>query len=148
MKNKLQKFVKSFVAKLKELKFTKFITYNLDLKYFDVSEFASPDEIGSGSKMNKTFLEKLDYARHNAGVPFVITSGYRTEERNKLVGGRVGSSHLKGLAADISYTGSRERFLIINSLLDVGINRIGIHKSFIHCDVDNLKDSKVIWLYE
>ena len=148
MKNKLQKFVKSFVAKLKELKFTNYITYNLDLKYFDVSEFASPDEIGSGSKMNKTFLEKLDYARHNAGVPFVITSGYRTEERNKLVGGRVGSSHLIGLAADISYTGSRERFLIINSLLDVGINRIGIHKSFIHCDVDNLKDSKVIWLYE
>ena len=119
----------------------------MKLKYFKLSEFASPDEAGSGSKMNKAFLEKLDYARHNAGVPFVITSGYRTEARNKLVGGRVGSSHLKGLAADISYNGSRERYLIVSSLLDVGINRIGIHKTFVHCDVDNLKDEAVIWLY-
>ena len=144
---KLQKFAKNLCRKLKELKYQKFFTYNLKLKYFKLSEFASPDEAGSGSKMNKAFLEKLDCARHNAGVPFVITSGYRTEARNKLVGGRVGSSHLKGLAADISYNGSRERYLIVSSLLDVGINRIGIHKTFIHCDVDNLKDEAVIWLY-
>jgi zinc D-Ala-D-Ala carboxypeptidase len=120
---------------------------NLDLKYFKLSEFDSPDELGSGSKMDKDFLEKLDYARGNAGVPFKINSGYRTEEWNTRVGGRVGSSHLKGLAADIHCNNSRDRALIIKALLEVGITRIGIANTFIHCDVDKRKDQDVIWLY-
>ncbi len=119
----------------------------LDLKYFTLSEFASPDEIASGSKMDKDFLEKLDYARGNAGIPFKITSGYRSEAWNQRVGGRVGSSHLKGLAADIACIGSRDRYIIVKALMDVGINRIGIGKTFIHCDVDKNKDANVIWLY-
>ena len=117
------------------------------LRHFNLSEFDSPDEIGSGSKMDIDFLHKLDEARHIAQTPFKINSGYRTQEHNLKVGGRVGSSHLKGLAADIGYNGSRERYLILNALMQVGINRIGIAKTFIHCDVDNLKDKSVIWLY-
>ena len=117
------------------------------LRYFNLSEFDSPDEVGSGAKMDIDFLHKLDEARHIAQTPFKINSGYRSKEHNLKVGGRVGSSHLKGLAADIGYNGSRERYLILNALMQVGINRIGIAKSFIHCDVDNLKDKNVIWLY-
>ena len=120
---------------------------NLDLKYFKLSEFDSPDEPGSGSKMDKDFLEKLDYARGNAGVPFKINSGYRTEEWNTRAGGRVGSSHLKGLAADIHCNNSRDRALIINALMEVGVNRFGIAKTYLHCDVDKQKDQDVIWLY-
>ena len=134
--------------KLKGLRFTNYTTSNLDLKYFKLSEFDSPDEPNSGNKMDKAFLEKLDYARHNAGIPFTITSGYRTEERNKLVGGRVGSSHLKGVAADIMCIGSRDRALIIKSLLEVGITRLGIADTFIHCDVDKSKEQDVFWLYK
>lgn len=121
----------------------------LDLKYFTLSEFDSPDEPGSGSKMDKDFLEKLDYARGNAGIPFKITSGYRSEAWNQRVGGRVGSSHTGevGYAADIACIGSRERQIIIKALMDVGINRIGIGKTFVHCDVDKNKDANVIWLY-
>ena len=136
--------------KLKELKFTLLNILNnntLELKYFKLSEFDSPDEPDSGSKMDKKFLEKLDYARHNAGIPFKINSGYRTEARNTLVGGRFGSSHKKGLAADIGYTGSRQRYLILSALMDVGITRFGIAKTYIHCDVDKEKDQDVIWLY-
>jgi len=133
--------------KLKGLKFTNYTTSNLDLKYFKLSEFDSPDEPGSGNKMDKKFLEKLDYARHNAEIPFTINSGYRTKERNKLVGGRVGSSHCKGLAADIHCNNSRDRALIVQSLLNVGITRLGIADTFIHCDVDKDKDQDVIWLY-
>ena len=84
---------------------------------------------------------------YHAFLDFKINSGYRTEEWNKKVGGRVGSSHTKGLAADIQAIGSRDRGLIVKSLLDVGINRIGIAKTFIHCDVDKSKDDNVIWLY-
>ena len=100
--------------------------------------------------MDKDFLEKLDYARGNAGVPFKINSGYRTKEWNYKVGGRssaLGSSHLKGLAADIHCNNSRDRALIIKALLEVGITRIGIANTFIHCDVDKRKDQDVIWLY-
>ena len=122
---------------------------NLDLKYFKLSEFDRPDEPGSGSKMDKDFLEKLDYARGNAGVPFKINSGYRTKEWNTKITGRIGSdsSHLKGLAVDIHCNNSRDRALIINALMEVGVNRFGIARTFIHADVDKNKDQDVIWLY-
>ena len=141
------KWIKDLFKKLKELKFTQYIPKDLDLKYFQLSEFDSPDEVGSGKKMDSKFLEKLDYARHNAQIPFKINSGYRTQEWNMKVGGRFGSSHKKGLAVDIGYTGSRERYLILSALMQVGINRFGIAKGFIHCDVDKEKDPDVIWLY-
>ena len=147
--NKLLKFAKSLCVKLKELKSTKLTTYNLELKYFTLSEFDSPDEPGSGSKMDKKFLEQLDYARGNAGIPFKINSGYRSKKWNQKCGGRVGSSHTGkvGYAADIYCVGSRNRSLIIKALMDVGITRFGIAKTFIHCDVDKQKDQDVIWLY-
>lgn len=146
----MRMLLRLLLKKLKELKFTLLNILNnniLELKYFKLSEFDSPDELGSGSKMDKKFLEKLDYARHNADVPFKINSGYRTKEWNAHIGGRVGSSHIKGLAADIHCNGSRDRALIIKSLLEVGITRIGIGRTFIHCDVDKKKDQDVFWLY-
>ena len=142
------KCVTYLLKKLRAARFTNHITNNLDLKYFKLSEFDSPDEPNSGSKMDKKFLEKLDYARHNAGIPFKINSGYRTAYHNdKVLGARIGSSHKKGIAADIGYNGSRDRFIIVKSLMEVGITRIGIGKSFVHCDVDKQKDQDVIWLY-
>ena len=146
LKKKL-KWIKGLCKKSKGLKFIQLTHKDLDLKYFKLSEFDSPDEVGSGKKMDSKFLEKLDYARHNAGIPFKINSGYRTKEHNALVGGRVGSSHLKGIAVDIGYNGSRDRYLILNALMQVGITRFGIAKGFIHCDVDNIKNPNVIWLY-
>jgi zinc D-Ala-D-Ala carboxypeptidase len=135
--------------KLKGSRFTQLQpkNHNLDLKYFTLSEFDSPDETGSGSKMDKKFLEKLDYARGNAGVPFKINSGYRTKSWNLKVGGRVGSSHQYGIACDIHCNGSRDRALIIKALMEVGITRIGIAKTFVHCDVDKKKSQDVFWLY-
>ena len=146
---KILKWIKDLFKKLKELRFTQFTHKDLDLKYFKLSEFDSPDEVGSGKKMDSKFLEKLDYARHNAGIPFKINSGYRTQKHNDFSrwSYQLGSSHLKGLAADIGYNGSRDRYLILNALMEVGITRFGIAKSFIHCDLDNSKDSNVIWLY-
>lgn len=145
---RILKFVKNLLASLKELKSTKSITSDLDLTYFKITEFDSPDEVGSGYRMNKDFLRRLDTARGIAGIPFKINSGYRTAHHNDTVlGARIGSSHKKGLAADIGYYGSRERYLILNALMQVGINRIGIAKTFIHCDVDKNKDEDVIWLY-
>jgi len=144
---KVLKCVENLLKKLKGAKYINYTISSLDLTYFKISEFDSPDEVGSGYLMNKDFVRRLDTARGIAGIPFKINSGYRTAEHNTKVGGRIGSSHKKGLAVDIAYKGSRERFIIIKALMEVGIDRLGIGKTFIHADVDKVKDEDVIWLY-
>ena len=93
------------------------------------------------------FLSKLDQAREHAGIPFYITSAYRTPEHNAKIGGSPNSSHLKGLAVDISVINSRTRFKVLEALLHVGFSRIGIADNFIHVDDDYSKDVNVIWTY-
>jgi uncharacterized protein YcbK (DUF882 family) len=98
--------------------------------------------------MSADLLLHLDAARHMAGVPFVITSAYRCEKHNAAVGGVPGSAHTKGLAVDIAANGSRNRFIIAQSLMARGLTRIGVASSFVHVDVDKAKDQQVLWLYD
>jgi zinc D-Ala-D-Ala carboxypeptidase len=112
---------------------------------FTIKEFDSPDVKGSGQLMDETFLSMLDEARTLANIPFKINSGFRTEKHNKKVGGVKGSSHTRGFAADISCVDSNSRFIILNALISVGFNRMGVYKTFIHCDIDNDKPRNVIW---
>ena len=120
--------------------------------HFELSEFDSPDEIGSGKLMDASFLQMLDDARGIAGIPFRITSGYRTPSHNAYVGGvqpslkSKGSSHLFGYAADIACNNSADREVILNSLIRAGFRRIGIANGFIHVDNDPDKNAAV-WLY-
>ena len=44
----------------------------------------------------------LEPARLEIGMPITVTSGYRSERVNKIVGGAKGSLHLVGKAADIT----------------------------------------------
>ena len=117
------------------------------MKYFNYSEFDSPDVPGSGQMMDKDFLNLLDLAREKFDKPIRINSGFRSEQHNKKVGGTESSSHLKGLAVDIACKKSRDRFELIDIFLDLGINRIGIANNFIHIDVDPNKSPNVIWTY-
>lgn len=124
----------------------------MEYNYFKLSEFDSPDLEGSGDQMNQDFVQMLDYAREKAGIPFKITSGYRTREHNNylLANGykaSPNSSHLKGLAADISATSSGQRYAILTALLSVGFTRIGIASNFIHVDIDPDKPQNRIWTY-
>ena len=119
----------------------------VDLKYFNIDEFDSPDQVGSGQLMHESFLHKLDDARGIAGVRFMITSGFRTEEHNSFVGGVDSSSHTRGWAVDISCRDSVSRYKIIYALMAVGFNRIGIADTFIHVDDDPSKIENVIWTY-
>ena len=114
---------------------------------FKSSEFDSPDVEGSGVMMDDNFLEMLDQARTAANIPFIITSGYRTEDHNKLIGGVDGSAHTKGHAVDIACRDSVSRHTIITNLLAAGFNRIGIASTFIHVDNDPNKSPNVIWTY-
>ena len=116
-----------------------------NMKHFTISEFDSPDEPGSGSKMDPDFLELLDMARELSGVPYKINSGYRTKKHNQDINGSQTSSHLKGLAVDIACKNSRNRYDIIYGLLGY-FTRIGIAETFIHVDNDYSKPD-AIWLY-
>ena len=120
-------------------------------KYFNLQEFASPDEPDSGLQMNREFVALLDKARDivDGQMIFKITSGYRTPKHNTSVKGSKSSSHMNipCNACDIAVKDSSTRYKIISSLLKVGINRIGIGKNFIHCDTDLEKSQNVIWHY-
>jgi hypothetical protein len=117
-------------------------------QYFNHKEFESPDAPGSGEEMDVHFVDALDHARSLAGVPFKITSGFRTTEHNERVGGVPSSAHTLGLAADIAATSSRDRFAIVHALLLAGFDRIGIARDFVHVDASATKSGDVLWLYK
>lgn len=96
--------------------------------------------------MDANFLHKLDKARSIANMPFIINSAYRSPEHPLSIK-NPSSSHIKGLAVDIKCTDSRTRFIIVDALIKVGFNRIGIADTFIHVDLDLDKSNKVIWTY-
>ncbi len=119
------------------------------MDFFELSEFDSPDEPGSGAKVQQGLIDKLNVARYLADRSFVITSGYRTKEYNAKpeVGGKPESSHVHGLAVDIAVNTSRDRFFVLKALLEAGFERIGIGKDFIHVDIDEAKPASLIWDY-
>jgi zinc D-Ala-D-Ala carboxypeptidase len=97
--------------------------------------------------MDADFLAKLDEARELANIPFTINSAYRNADQNARVGGKPNSSHLRGLAVDIRVNDSSTRYIVLNALISVGFNRIGVEGSFIHVDDDKSKSDKVVWTY-
>tara|TARA_R110000803_G_scaffold166772_1_gene230085 strand:- start:128 stop:451 length:324 start_codon:yes stop_codon:yes gene_type:complete len=96
--------------------------------------------------MNVKFLAKLDEAREFAKIPFVINSAYRSPEHPESIKNPT-SSHIKGLAVDVSVRDSVTRFKVLNALIAVGFNRIGVAGTFIHVDLDTHKSQNVIWTY-
>lgn len=129
------------------------INVKMSLKYFSYEEFDSPDLPNSGAaNMDNNFLSMLDSARGIAGIPFKISSGFRSRNYNQSLSERgykssPNSSHLKGKAADIVCSTSAERWIIVKALQEAGFNRIGIAKTFIHIDNDDSKTKDVIWTY-
>lgn len=125
------------------------------IKYFKPHEFDSPDLPGSGASMDFHFIQTLDKLRELCGFPLIITSGIRTGSHNATLSGSVdGSAHLRGMAADIALYGrwpgdiSRMRWLIQKHAFALGIERIGLGKSFIHLDMDPNLPSPRVWLYD
>jgi len=96
--------------------------------------------------LNDQLVLMLDLAREKAGIPFIITSGLRTQDQNIAVNGVKDSAHLKGLAVDLKCINSKDRFKMIFALLDVGFTRIEIAPLHIHIDIDNTKPCQTIFL--
>ncbi len=83
---------------------------------------------------------RLDMARGIAGVPFRITSGFRTPEHNAAVGGKDNSAHLRGWAADlfVPTVSNRTRYHLVRGLFLAGFRRVVLYKDTdcVHADCD------------
>lgn len=99
------------------------------LKHFRAEEFTSPDS------MSYQLLRLLDSARVYAGIPFVINSSFRSWPE--------GSSHAKGYAVDIA-TDHRSAYVVVRSLMRVGLDRIVVYDSHVHVDCDPDKPHPVL----
>lgn len=96
--------------------------------------------------LHEDFVRQLEKARQIAGVPFVITSGFRTPEKNQSIAGAVhDSAHLEGLAVDLSVVNATARFLIAKAAIIAGFTRIGIYSAHIHIDASKTLPQNVMW---
>lgn len=116
---------------------------NSPWKYFKAEEVEG---------LESEFVAKLEKARHIAGVPFIITSGKRSEVDNATVGGVQDSAHLSGRGVDLRSRDSHTHFKIVEGAILAGIRRIGVYRnqegspSHIHLDDDASLPQEVLWL--
>jgi len=96
--------------------------------------------------LNRGLIEMLDRAREYAGIPFKITSGYRSPEYETGKGRDPSGPHTTGKAVDLRVRNSNERFLILKALFAVGFDRIGNEIDHIHADICEDRDLNVVWL--
>jgi zinc D-Ala-D-Ala carboxypeptidase len=115
-------------------------------EHFKPHEFDSPDEPGSGGRMQPKFIAMLTETRKRAGRAMRINSGYRTQARNKKVGGKSDSAHLGGWAADVEAESWENFKAIVTAGLLAGFRRIGCMTGAVHFDNDPSKNP-ALWLY-
>ena len=116
-------------------------------KYFKNTELIC--KCGCGKNITPEYLiAMLDFAREQAGFPFVINSANRCVSHNEQIKGSPTSAHLKGLAFDILCKDSHSRYKIIKALQEAGFQRILIYKNFIHTDDDKTKKYPLVELME
>ena len=107
--------------------------------HFKVREFACSDGTDTVF-VSPALVEVLEKVRAHFGKPVTINSGYRTEAKNKAVGGAAYSQHKYGLAADITISGvSPARVAAYAETLLPNTGGIGIYKTFTHIDVRKVR---------
>ena len=114
---------------------------------FTKQEFDSKDGalMGTVALHNvKKLAENLQRLRDYLGVPIHINSGYRSFEHNKRIGGRKGSYHLKGMAADITVKNMKPKKVrkAILELIKIGAmseGGIGLYNGFVHYDTRGIQ---------
>lgn len=108
------------------------------LRYFRAD--STTDKFGMPFMMQPSLLYRLDRARDLAGVPFVITSGYRGKDLD--------SAHSTGHAVDIRAHDSATRYAIVQGAVRAGFNRIGVYDRHVHLDDDPSRPPNVMWTGE
>jgi uncharacterized protein YcbK (DUF882 family) len=112
-------------------------------EHFKVKEFAQKDYQCDEVLIDSELIKVLEDVRTNFKMPVIITSGYRTPEYNKKIGGVKNSQHTKGTAADIKVktvpASEVQRYLNRKYPDKYGIGR---YENFTHIDV---REKKARW---
>lgn len=102
------------------------------MKYFTIPELTA-SATAKKRKIDNTPSQKvkenlenlvnavLDPLREAYGKPITVTSGYRSPELNKAVGGVANSHHLSGMAADISIGSKAENKKLFKLILSLNL---------------------------
>jgi len=114
---------------------------------FSLDEFASADGTAPNGEVLKNLTElakNLEVLRKHLGQPIRVTSGFRSKEHNKKIGGALNSFHVLGMAADIQVAKVKPEDVAkaIELLIKEGKMKeggIGIYKTWTHYDVRNVK---------
>lgn len=120
------------------------------IRHFKPQEFTNPERMGFEFML---WLEKL---RVTAGVPFVITSSFRSREHNASVGGASDSAHMDTPcnAVDIGMRPRADdpnwnftRFQIVSTAISLGCKRIGTYADgSLHLDrTENERPAPRMW---
>jgi uncharacterized protein YcbK (DUF882 family) len=88
---------------------------------------------------------RLQQVRDEYGVIRII-SGFRCQNQNDKVGGKMFSQHLVGLAADIACDDDVSRRHLLMLLIGYQFPRIGIAQHLIHADIGTIT-GPIIWVY-
>ena len=116
-------------------------TIMINTEHFTLSEFTK-SKVAKDNNINnflpleleenaKFTLESLEKIRQAYGKPIYITSGYRCQELNKLVGGKPNSQHLKAQAVDLKWDENLYNLIKDRFVFDQLIKENGwIHLSF------------------
>ena len=120
---------------------------NQDLNYFTREEFAC--QYTGENEISDVFLLKLDLLREACGFPFIITSGYRSEDHPIEAKKEKAGTHAQGIAADIKVRDGVQRFKIVEEAIKMGFSGIGVARDFVHVDIRCLdgNESPVMWTY-
>jgi uncharacterized protein YcbK (DUF882 family) len=109
---------------------------------FSLHEFESADGTAPSGDVLKNLTElakNLEVLRKHIGQPIQVTSGFRSKEHNKKIGGALNSYHVLGMAADIKVAkmtpeqvAKAIELLIAEGKMKEG--GIGIYKTWLHYD--------------
>lgn len=123
---------------------TEQLSPNFKLKEFNQKQNPLPLE---QIKVNPLLVEKLEVLRSLIGnKPIIVTSGYRTTDYNKKIGGATKSQHMYGNAADIKVKGiGAERLKKFAEEAGFPFVMTYKDKPHLHVDVRGLKKEEIDW---
>ena len=110
---------------------------------FSLDEFASADGTAPSGEVLKNLTElakNLEVLRKHIGQPIRVTSGFRSRDHNRKIGGATNSFHVLGMAADIQVSKMTPEQVAkaIELLIKEGKMKqggLGIYRTWIHYDL-------------
>jgi uncharacterized protein YcbK (DUF882 family) len=114
---------------------------------FSLAEFSSSDGTAPSGEVLKNLTElakNLEVLRKHLGQPIRVTSGFRSREHNRKIGGATNSYHVLGMAADIQVAkitpqqvAKAIELLIAEGKMKEG--GLGIYRTWVHYDFRGTK---------